>query len=83
VAKGRSTRTQLARKLLSDGTVCPRCCHVNRFESRSGLCHIGALPVLSAYHPHFGEERPPVGRYGSGTIFFTSCSLRDARIAWS
>ena len=27
------------------------------------------------YHPHFGEESPLVGRYGSGTIFMTSCNL--------
>jgi putative pyruvate formate lyase activating enzyme len=31
--------------------------------------------MVSAYHPHFGEEAPLVGRRGSGTIFFTSCSL--------
>jgi putative pyruvate formate lyase activating enzyme len=32
--------------------------------------------VVSSYNPHFGEEAPLVGRHGSGTIFFTSCSLR-------
>jgi putative pyruvate formate lyase activating enzyme len=31
--------------------------------------------VYSA-HPHFGEERPLVGRGGSGTIFFSHCNLR-------
>jgi putative pyruvate formate lyase activating enzyme len=30
--------------------------------------------VLAA-HPHFGEERPLVGRGGSGTIFFSNCNL--------
>jgi putative pyruvate formate lyase activating enzyme len=25
--------------------------------------------------PHFGEERPLVGSYGSGTIFFSNCNL--------
>ena len=30
---------------------------------------------ISSYHQHFGEEPPLVGRYGSGTIFFTHCNL--------
>ncbi|MFQ6122066.1 MAG: radical SAM protein [Dehalococcoidales bacterium] len=32
--------------------------------------------MVSSYGPHFGEEAPLVGRYGSGTIFFTYCNLR-------
>lgn len=30
---------------------------------------------MSSFGPHFGEEAPLVGRYGSGTIFFTYCNL--------
>ncbi len=69
-------RIREARQRLKDCTLCPRLCRINRFESRRGRCHTGALPVVSAYHPHYGEEAPLVGRHGSGTIFFTSCSLR-------
>jgi putative pyruvate formate lyase activating enzyme len=29
-----------------------------------------------SYGPHFGEEAPLVGKYGSGTIFFANCNLR-------
>ncbi len=32
--------------------------------------------VISSYGPHFGEEAPLVGKYGSGTIFFTYCNLQ-------
>jgi putative pyruvate formate lyase activating enzyme len=32
--------------------------------------------MVSSFHPHFGEEAPLVGRYGSGTIFLTYCNLR-------
>jgi len=32
--------------------------------------------VVSSFGPHFGEEAPLVGRFGSGTIFFTHCNLR-------
>ncbi len=34
--------------------------------------------MVSSYGPHFGEEAPLVGQYGSGTIFFTHCNLRCA-----
>ncbi len=31
--------------------------------------------MVSSYNPHFGEEAPLVGTYGSGTIFITNCNL--------
>jgi putative pyruvate formate lyase activating enzyme len=31
---------------------------------------------VASYGPHFGEERPLVGRGGSGTIFFAGCNLQ-------
>lgn len=55
--------------------VCPRQCGVNRLENQFGYCKVGFYPRVSAYHPHFGEERVLVGENGSGTIFFTSCNL--------
>ena len=62
-------------KNLKNCEVCPRICHVNRIKGERGYCKLGDLPVVSAYHPHFGEEKVLVGNYGSGTIFFTSCNL--------
>ena len=57
--------------------LCPRRCGVNRLEGMSGFCGApGATLVVSAFHPHFGEERPLVGNGGSGTIFLTHCNLR-------
>jgi putative pyruvate formate lyase activating enzyme len=32
--------------------------------------------MVSGMHPHYGEESPLVGRWGSGTIFLTGCNLR-------
>ncbi len=40
-----------------------------------GFCRTGRLAVVAAHHPHFGEEAPLVGHGGSGTIFFTGCTL--------
>ena len=68
-------RVEAARARLISCTLCPRCCGVNRNEVPGTLCRTGARPVVSAWHAHFGEEAPLVGRNGSGTIFFGSCSL--------
>ncbi len=57
--------------------LCPRKCGANRLEGARGFCRApGAELVVSASHAHFGEERPLVGRDGSGTIFLTHCNLR-------
>jgi len=68
-------RAEAARRALADCALCPRLCHVDRFETSDGHCRTGARPMVSSYGPHFGEEAPLVGRGGSGTIFFTSCNL--------
>jgi len=62
-------------KILKNCEICPRKCHVNRLKGEKGYCQLGYLPMVSAYHPHFGEESVLVGRHGSGTCFMTSCNL--------
>jgi len=62
-------------KILENCKICPRKCHINRLKSEKGFCRLGELPMVSAFHPHFGEESPLVGTHGSGTIFLTSCNL--------
>lgn len=61
--------------LLSDCTVCPHECHVNRTQGETGVCSAGDGVEISGYAPHFGEEPPLVGIRGSGTIFFSHCNL--------
>ncbi|MCK4766546.1 MAG: radical SAM protein [Candidatus Aminicenantes bacterium] len=55
--------------------LCPRKCGVNRGAGETGTCGAGAKVKISSAQPHYGEERPLVGRRGSGTIFLTYCSL--------
>jgi putative pyruvate formate lyase activating enzyme len=64
--------------LLESCKLCPRACGANRLKGELGTCRAGLLPEVSSYSPHFGEERPLVGRHGSGTIFLTHCNLRCA-----
>ena len=54
--------------------LCARNCGVDREEKR-GFCKMGAKPVVSRAALHQWEEPPISGTRGSGTIFFTGCSL--------
>nr|MBU1327757.1 radical SAM protein [Candidatus Omnitrophota bacterium] len=65
-----------AYKLMESCRLCPRKCGVDRLKGQTGFCKAGKLPMVSSFHAHFGEEPPISGRNGSGTIFFTHCSLR-------
>jgi putative pyruvate formate lyase activating enzyme len=55
--------------------LCPRQCGVNRTKGEKGVCSSTSRAKVFSAHPHFGEERPLVGRSGSGTIFFSNCNL--------
>jgi putative pyruvate formate lyase activating enzyme len=64
-----------AKKLLSSCTICPWNCYVNRLKGELGHCRSKEKAKVSSYNAHFGEEPDLVGRYGSGTIFFSHCNL--------
>jgi putative pyruvate formate lyase activating enzyme len=68
-------RAAHARERLKSCTLCPRQCRVDRAGGETGFCGTGASALVASYGPHFGEEPPLVGRYGSGTIFFCGCNL--------
>jgi len=63
-------------EILESCCICPHNCSIDRKNGELGFCRSGALPKVSAYSPHFGEE--PVLACGSGTgnIFFGNCNLR-------
>jgi putative pyruvate formate lyase activating enzyme len=56
--------------------LCPRRCGVNRFEGERGFCAAPGELVVSSIFPHHGEEPPLSGTGGSGTVFFTHCTLK-------
>jgi putative pyruvate formate lyase activating enzyme len=56
--------------------LCPRECGANRLAGEEGFCGSDDRLKIASFHSHFGEEQPLVGRGGSGTIFFSNCSLR-------
>lgn len=64
-----------AENILKKCTLCPRACKVDRTSGQKGFCRVLDKLLVSSWGPHFGEERPLVGRFGSGTIFFSHCNL--------
>ena len=57
-------------------TLCPRRCGARRTETEgSGVCGMPAFPVLARAALHTGEEPCISGTRGSGTVFFSGCSL--------
>lgn len=63
-------------EILLDCKLCPRLCGDNKLLGKKGECQANLQLEISSFHPHFGEERPLVGKGGSGTIFLTNCALR-------
>ena len=57
--------------------LCPRKCNACRTEHQgNGFCGAGTLPVVARVAPHFGEEPCISGTKGSGTVFFSGCTLK-------
>jgi len=58
----------------------PKECGVDRLQgaekSSAGFCRQDGQLRVAYVGPHFGEEPPLTGTHGSGTVFFTGCSLR-------
>ena len=56
-------------------TACPRHCNADRGNGR-GFCGESNTIRIARAAPHYWEEPPISGQNGSGTIFFSGCSLR-------
>jgi len=63
-------------EILKSCQLCPRECQVNRLKGEKGYCRAGKEVEVASFYCHMGEESPISGWRGSGTIFFTHCSLR-------
>ena len=57
-------------------TLCPRACGIDRTAGQVGICGMTDELRIARMAPHMWEEPPISGTRGSGTIFFTGCSLR-------
>jgi putative pyruvate formate lyase activating enzyme len=69
-------RVQALERMLLSCSVCPLDCGNDRTRGELARCYSAALPVVSSYTPHFGEEPALTGKQGAGNIFFGNCNLR-------
>ena len=69
-------RVRALEGMLRACTVCPLDCGNDRTRGQLARCYSAALPVVSSYTAHFGEEPALTGTKGAGNIFFGNCNLR-------
>ena len=69
------SRIKEAYRIFQKCEFCPHQCQVNRLADEQGRCGLGREIIISGQGPHHGEEAPLSGFRGSGTIFFSGCSL--------
>lgn len=62
--------------LLSNCTLCPRNCGVNRLTGQTGYCGAPAEMIAARAALHMWEEPCLTGNTGSGTVFFSGCNLK-------
>ena len=65
-----------ASQLFSDCVLCPRRCHVDRTAGGRGYCGMSSRLHVARAALHMWEEPCLSGKKGSGTVFFTGCSLK-------
>lgn len=68
-------RLREAYRRLAACDLCPHRCGVNRIKGEQGRCRSGFKPRIASANLHRGEEPPISGSKGSGTIFFSGCTL--------
>jgi len=63
------------KKLLNNCTLCPRNCNVDRTMGKKGYCGQDDKLVVARAALHMWEEPCISGERGSGTVFFSGCSV--------
>jgi putative pyruvate formate lyase activating enzyme len=63
-------------RLYESCRLCPRACGVNRLREDMGVCGQTHTIKLACACLHRGEEPPLCGEQGSGTLFFSGCTLK-------
>ncbi|MDO5043824.1 MAG: 4Fe-4S cluster-binding domain-containing protein [Coriobacteriia bacterium] len=58
--------------------LCPIMCKTNRYEKPGAICRAGSKLRIARAALHFWEEPPLSGKAGSGTIFFSHCTMKCA-----
>lgn len=62
-------------ELYQSCTLCPRECHADRLSGKKGACGENSVLRVGRAALHMWEEPCISGTRGSGTVFFSGCSL--------
>ena len=73
---GKGTNAEQMHDLYTECRLCPRYCGVDRLQGETGCCGENARMRIAWAGLHLGEEPPLIGDRGSGTIFFSGCTLK-------
>ena len=63
-------------ELLESCKLCPRNCGINRLKDKTGYCGAGKNIRVARAALHYWEEPCISGNIGSGTVFFSYCTLK-------
>lgn len=69
-------RVRKLNEILKACNLCPHNCGINRLNEEKGFCKTGSKMIVTCYGKHWEEEKELVGTGGSGTIFFSFCTMR-------
>ncbi len=61
--------------MLKRCTLCPRNCGVDRLNGQVGYCKVSSQLIVARAALHMWEEPCISGEEGSGTVFFSGCSM--------
>ena len=67
---------QFLEKHLTQCRLCPRECGANRIAGETGFCGAGTNVKVARAALHYWEEPCLSGTQGSGTVFFSHCTLK-------
>jgi putative pyruvate formate lyase activating enzyme len=56
--------------------LCPRQCGADRENNKKGVCGAVKQVKVASFNLHYGEEPPVSGERGSGTIFYSGCTMK-------
>lgn len=72
---GKGVEMKIIEEQMSECRLCPRECKVNRTQGQKGICGQTDKVKVARAGLHMWEEPCISGNKGSGTVFFTGCSL--------
>jgi putative pyruvate formate lyase activating enzyme len=71
-----ANRSRRLDAMLHHCTLCPVGCGVDRTAGKVGPCGADARAKVASFYIHPWEEPPLSGDTGSGTVFFSGCTMR-------